>query len=207
MRKVYSAAKKKRLPGAGLETKPEDALMAEYARLRNETFSVEGRSDHVVGITVTLLGLLFLYGVREAHEEVFFILPFLVYALSFYVLKFFHDMCVRRGYLQALEGQINRMSGANVLIWENYLVPRFLLFARCAPGLGFNLVVLLLAVGIVAYSHYVVFISFSRVWFVIQLVLSIGFAVWIGWSSWVSATVSRDSQDLSKSLLAEPPTR
>jgi len=181
----------------------QSVLLAEYARLRNETFSVEGRYDRIVGVAVTLLTLIVLYGAHEERKEVFFALPFLIYGLVFYVLYFFHAMCVRAGYLRAIEEEINRLIGRNVLIWENHVVPSFLRFTRCPPALAFNGIVVFLVPAVVLYSHYVVLVNSSWSWLLVQIALSLVCVSGVVLVVKDIALVSRHCLDYSNSVFSK----
>ncbi len=184
------------------ETDALNVLVAEYARLRNETLSLENHYDHVLAVAATLAGLLFIYGLQQGRKEVFVLLPALIYGIILYVLYFFNAMCVRGGYLRVIEKEINTLIGSERLIWENHLVPTFLSVGRCPAALGLDIVVLLLALGATTWSHYAVITSLPAPWPSVQLVTTIICVVLIAWAVRATYAASPRAHDLSEDILS-----
>ena len=155
----------------------QTTILGEYERLRRETFAIDARNVRILSISASLTALLAGYGIKEGKSEVFLACPFIIYGIVFYILYYAHQMMVRHGYMIALEDEINRLLGKDILLWESFHVDKFIMNAISA--VTFNLILFFLNLGIIIYSHWRVFVKYPGEIFLVHLVFSI---LLFGWT-------------------------
>jgi hypothetical protein len=175
----------------------------EYERLRSETYSVESRHDRVATISLSIIIFIIAYGIKEHISEIFLVSPIIVYSVVFYLLQSLYSIMVRHGYMNFLEEKINKFTGKNILQWESVHSKNFLHFPNSPTSLGIRLMAIFLALIIIIYSYYRIFIHYPKILFFLHLGISILLIIWIIWSFYKTLTVAKSSYKLSTNYFVE----
>ena len=136
-------------------------LRDEHGRNADELLRMWSRIEKVIALWITVLGVASGLATREqvpgAPMVVSLLIPSAFAAVLFYILMVLESMIVIGGYVAAVEIEINRLVGSEVLRWESRVSWRFP--PTRLSNLAFFGTAVLISIGLVVWSMSVTYAS------------------------------------------------
>jgi SAM-dependent methyltransferase len=102
-----------------------DVLLKEHEIVCTQIREMVSYSDRILGVGVTILGAVFLYGIKEKVNEITIATPFALTFLLLFCSSVFSAILTLGGYRRYLEDAFESQFGEQILRWE-YITPRTL---------------------------------------------------------------------------------
>jgi len=150
-----------------MDTNQLEVEKMEYLRLCNDISSIESKYEKIFTIGITIVSIMFIYGMKERVYEVFFIVPLSLILLIIYHAAMVISIIVMASYKEHLEKRINLKIKDDILVWESALVKK--LIVGSAPYIIIQTVLIILGLVISALSFIQIYKHFPLFVFIVSL--------------------------------------
>lgn len=99
-------------------SKNVDVLLKEHEAICSQIREMVSYSDRIFGLGVTILGAVFVYGIKESAHAITMATPFAVSMLLLFCLSIYSAILSLGGYRRYLEDKLSRAIGETLLTWE-----------------------------------------------------------------------------------------
>lgn len=106
-------------------TNKVDVLLKEHEIICTQIREMVSYSDRIFGFGVTILGAVFLYGIKETAHAITIATPFAVTLLLLFCSSIYAAILSLGGYRRYLEDKLSSLLGERLLMWE-HITPRIL---------------------------------------------------------------------------------
>ena len=120
-----------------------DVLIKEHEAICAQIREMVSYSDRILGFGITILGAVFLYGIKEAVHAITIATPFALSFLLLFCSSIFSAILSLGGYRRYLEDKLALQVGERILMWE-YITPRILHTSFATASISVASVALLL---------------------------------------------------------------
>lgn len=126
-----------------------DVLLKEHEITCSQIREMVSYSDRMFGLGITLVGAVFIYGVKERLAEVVVAVSFIFIALLLFSATIYTCIFSLGGYRLYVEEQLNHMLGRNLLKWER-MAPHIL--HKSFPVLSMSIFISILVFAFIVFG-------------------------------------------------------